>query len=439
MTKLVPLFALVLLLLPLFATRAQTPEDFAEMWEKTHVSNIFPSNVRHADVKNYLEKMKSLGIKVEQVGLSYGNREIYQMEWGNGPFRVFLWSQMHGDEPTATSALFDMFAYLKTHEDDEWVKKFAAKFTIRAIPMLNPDGSELYQRYNLQGIDINRDAVALKTPEGRLLKQLRDDWAPNIGFNLHNQQELTAAGPFPRQAAISFLAVRGNKEGITSAGHERNKRICAAMVLALNKFIRGNIGRYDEDYNGLAFGDNFSAWGTPVILIETGALSGKDEMFLVKMNFVAFLAGLQSIVDGTEQSLSPSNYELLPVNKSGRLVWWMFRGASIVNPVPGARPFVTDIAVNRVRRRENQPVIASVAAIGSLGGLTGLEEYDASDFYVVPRLDRIRIGAPAELLFYRKSRTIDWSSDRLETAFPPDAVFSQGKWTVGENTVAKKK
>ncbi len=62
--------------------------------------------------------------------------------------------------------------------------------TIRAVPMLNPDGAELFQRRNLQFIDINRDALALATPEGKLLKKLRDEWQPDIGFNLHTRTNL---------------------------------------------------------------------------------------------------------------------------------------------------------------------------------------------------------------------------------------------------------
>jgi hypothetical protein len=53
------------------------------------------------------------------------------------------------------------------------------------------------------------------------------------------------------------------------------------MISALENFIKGHIGRYDDSYNPRAFGDMISAWGTPVILIETGALHNRDEMFLV--------------------------------------------------------------------------------------------------------------------------------------------------------------
>ncbi|HEY0460413.1 MAG TPA: M14 family zinc carboxypeptidase [Pyrinomonadaceae bacterium] len=419
--------------------RAQSPKDFAEIWEKNHISNIQPSNVRHKDLQKYLTELKEIGLKTEEVGRSFGNREIYQIEWGKGATRVFLWSQMHGDEPTATSALIDMFAYLQKHGDKKWVKKFEETFTIRAVPMLNPDGAELYQRRNLQGIDINRDATNLKTPEGQLLKKLRDEWSPQIGFNLHNQQGLTAAGDSTRQAVISFLAVLGNPDGITNAGHERNKRIIGAMTLALNQFIGGYIGRYDEDYNALAFGDNFSAWGTPVILIETGALYGKDEMFLVKLNFVAFLAALQSIADGTEARLSATNYDLLPLNTSGKLVHFMFRKATVVNFNDAEIvPFISDVAVNIERRRAEFTPLTFIRNAGALPNLTGLEEYDASDFYLVPRSGNLKTGAPGEFLFYKKSRTVDWKTLNLESAVPPDAIFSLGKWVKGEGLLQKK-
>ena len=56
---------------------------------------------------------------------------------------------------------------------------------------------------NLQGIDINRDAADLKTPEAQLLKKLRDDWNPSIGFNLHDENHSTTVGNSSNQAAIS--------------------------------------------------------------------------------------------------------------------------------------------------------------------------------------------------------------------------------------------
>lgn len=423
MHKFAPVFAVLIGLLMNIQTVAQSASELAAIWEKNHISNIAPSNVRHRDLQKYLADLKSSGVKVEEVGRSYGNREIYQMEWGRGPMRVFMWSQMHGDEPTATSALVDMFMYLQKNGDKKLVKTLAEKFTIRTVPMLNPDGAELYQRRNLQGIDINRDARNLTTPEARLLKKLRDEWSPEIGFNLHNQNALTTAGRTSKQAAISFLAVLGDPNGVATPGWERNKRVISAMTAALNQFIPGHIGRYDDEFSPNAFGDNFSAWGTPTILIETGALHGKDEMFLIKMNFVAFLTALQSIADGSEQRLSAANYDLIPENTSDRVANFVFRGATVVNTaVVGSIPFVTDIAVNFERRRAETISPAFVRDVGGLPNLAGLEEFDARDFYLVPRSGNLRVGTPADFLLFRKSRTLDWKKTN-----EPDGIFQDGK------------
>src|SRR5688572_21373348 len=206
-------------------------------------------------------------------------------------------------------------------------------------------------RRNLQGIDINRDAQTLVTPEARLLKRLRDEWQPELGFNLHNQNELTTAGRSNKQAAISFLVVYGDAPKTESDGHLRNKRITAQMSDALRQFIPGHMARYPDGFTSTAFGDNFSAWGTPVILIETGGLHAKDEMFLVKMNFVAILTAMKAVSDGSEATFSPATYHALPANSSGSLYYFIFRNVTVIDRSSGNPGPAIDIAVNIERRR----------------------------------------------------------------------------------------
>jgi len=417
--------------------RAQRGKDFGDIWDKHHISRMPASQVRHKDLQKYLNELKSIGLKIEEVGRSSANREIYQVEWGTGATKIFMWSQMHGDEPTATSALIDMLAFLQKNPNKKWVKELENALTIRVVPMLNPDGAELYQRRNLQGIDINRDARALATPEGRLLKKLRDEWQPDIGFNLHNQNVLTTVGKSNRQATVSLLAVSGDPQGKSNEKHLRSRRICSVMTEALENFIKGHIGRYDDTYNPRAFGDMISAWGTPVILIETGALHGKDEMFLTKLNFVVYLAALESIVDKSEQKANPNVYDTLPFNDSGNLYTAIFRRANIVDFAQTETPFAGDVAVNAERRRAPAIAPTSVQEIGDLSIVSGLDEYDASDFYLIPKNGLLKIGSPGEFLFYKKSRRIDWKNADLERAFPPDAVFRNGKWEKGGRLLPK--
>lgn len=417
---------------------AQSAKELASAWENQHISRIFPSDVRHADLKKYLQQLKNIGLKVGEVGKSYGGREIYQVEFGRGATRIFMWSQMHGDEPTATSALVDMFAYLQKNLDKKWVKEIEEKLTIRAVPMLNPDGAELFQRFNLQYIDINRDAQALVTPEGQLLKRLRDEWSPEIGFNLHNQNSLTTVGRTNKQATVSFLAVHGNAEVKSSESYIRNKRLISVMKVALDDFIKGNIGRYDDTFNPRAFGDMFSAWGTPVILIETGALQGKDEMFLIKLNFIAYLSALKALVEGSERKANMNVYDNLPFNSSDRIFNVIFRRANIINFKETSESFTADVGINKERRRAQILAPTYVREIGDLAVYKGLEEFDAREFYLIPSSGQLRIGQSGEFLFYKKERKIDWTAENLEKTFPPDAVFSEGKWVKGEKLFVKK-
>lgn len=426
----------LLLTLPMIA---QTNSQLDELWEKEHVTTILPSNVRHRDLKAYLDGLRAKGVKVAEVGRSVLEKEIYQLEWGNGPLRVFLWSQMHGDEPTATSALIDLFTILQNNRDSDWAKRISSAMTIRAVPMLNPDGSDMYLRRNNQGLDINRDAMELRSPEAQLLKKLRDDWSPAIGFNLHNQNALTSVGNAPKQAAISFLVVYGDASKTTNPGHERNRRLAAEMIAAIEPYIPGHIGRYDDEYTPNAFGDSFSAWGTPTILIETGALHGKSEMFLVKLNFIAIAAAFRSIADGSERMRDPVLYDVLPPNSSGRIINFLFLNATVIDRKKPGETEQGTIAVGVQRRRAEFPTPGVIRRIGDTGSLAGLVEYDASGFNVTGRFERLAPGSFAEMLFYKKNRTIDWSAPDLEKTFPPDAVFSLGKWVKGEGVVPMKK
>ncbi len=437
--KLIPvLITLLFIFLMSNQAQTQTPQDMAAIWDKQHITTMPGSQVRHADLKKYLEKLKQAGLSVIEAGRSGENREIYQLEWGKGKTRIFMWSQMHGDEPTATSALVDMFYFLQKNRNLKWVAELEKAVTIRAVPMLNPDGQERYQRRNAQFIDINRDARDLATPEGQLLKKLRDEWQPEIGFNLHNQNSLTTVGNSRSQATISLLAVSGNAESKFSPEGERNKRLCAVMIAALSNFIKGHVARYEDDYNPRAFGDRMSEWGTATILIETGALHGQDETFLTRINFIAYLSAFHALVSGSEKQADPAVYDKLTFNDNGWLFSYIFRDANIIErpadpPISDAKPvpFKADVAVNESRRRAGEDLVLSVQEFGDLDNYFGLEEIDVSKYYLVPLEGSVlRPGSPAGFLFYRidRSQNIDWAEKDLQKKFPPDAVFDKGKW-----------
>ena len=113
---------------------------------------------------------------VDTAGVSVEGRPLYRVTYGTGSTEVLLWSQMHGDEPTATAALFDLFNWLAGSDEptDSLRREIRAKLHLTFLPMLNPDGAEVFERRNALGIDLNRDAVHLTSPEARVLKAERD-------------------------------------------------------------------------------------------------------------------------------------------------------------------------------------------------------------------------------------------------------------------------
>ena len=150
---------------------------------------------------------------VEMVGKSFENREIYHIQWGAGSTKVFMWAQMHGDESTASRAILDIWKFLETEdaEFDELRQNLYQKISIHFIPVLNPDGANLWQRRTTQDIDLNRDALRLQTPEARILKNLCKSINPLFGFNLHDQSIYYSAGFRKKPATISFLAPAFNE------------------------------------------------------------------------------------------------------------------------------------------------------------------------------------------------------------------------------------
>jgi hypothetical protein len=330
--------------------------------------------LEHDDVERRLQAVAEADPSrtfFERVGASLEGRSINMVSTGTGPFRVLLWSQMHGDEPTATAALFDVFDYLQRHRGDPAVQRILSALTLYVIPMLNPDGAERFQRRNAQGIDINRDALTLQTPEGQVLKSVRDRFNPRIGFNLHNQSWNTSVGDPPKPASISLLSVAYDKPLSENPGRRLTKKLCAVIRDALEPFAFGQIGRYDEDFEVRAFGDNLTLWGTPIVLIETGGFpSSEPDPPLVRLNFIAIVSALDALATGAVDKADPKRYESLPTNES-KLFSILIKEATVLSGT-GAPPFAADIGVSinrRVRTSDGGRQLFQQATIGDLGDL----------------------------------------------------------------------
>ena len=338
-------------------------------------------------------------VRTEQVGRSAEGRPLQLVRYGTGGTTVLLWSQMHGDESTATMALADLLHYLSTPDDR--ARRWADALTILLIPMLNPDGAERFRRHNVFGIDINRDARSLSTPEARTLKAVHDRFRPAFGFNLHDQNPRTRVGNSARLAAISLLAPAADEPDTDPAVAARAKHLAATLAGAATTLLPGHVTRYDDSYNPRAFGDLVQQWGTSTVLIESGGWRDDPEkQVLRRANFMLLARAFDALSDGSYLEAPIARYTSLPEN--GRAVRdVLVRGGSVV--IPGHEPYRADLAVDiqdtRLRRDD-----ARIVEIGDLEGVLARDTIDATGAFIhmlpaaLDTLDgrpALRPGAPA--------------------------------------------
>jgi hypothetical protein len=250
---------------------------------------------------------------VTKLGNSVKGKSINAVKWGNGKTKVMLWSQMHGDEATGTMALFDLFNFLK--QDHETVKLIKENCELLFIPMVNPDGAAMFTRRNAQQIDINRDFIQTATPEGKILKQTRNDFEPHFGFNLHDQTTLWSVDETLKPATLSYLAPAFDKALSVNEVREKAMLVIADMFKELDQILPKHIGLFDDEYEPRAFGDNFQKSGTSTILIEAGGyLDDPEKQQIRKYYFASILSGLISIASKSYKNQNTANYFAIPQN-----------------------------------------------------------------------------------------------------------------------------
>ena len=302
------------------------------------------------------------------------------MSWGRGGTRVLLWSQMHGDESTASMAIADLFRFLGEHPDHPLVQRLRARTTLHFLPVMNPDGAARFQRRNAQGIDINRDARALASPEARALHGLRERLRPDFGFNLHDQDVGTRVGDSDRGTAIALLAPAYNPAREVDASRGRAIEVAVAIRAVLEPYISGYIAKWDDTFNPRAFGDLTAAAGVSTILIESGGIEGDlQKQRLRKLNFLALAGALDAIATGSHAGLPHAAYFVLPENGD---TWpdLLVTGGTLV--LPGQPPARVDVIVEF-----EQPLLERGGRIDDIGDFTGRKArrmIDATGLYIVP-------------------------------------------------------
>lgn len=288
-------------------------ESYQNFQEETLYHRLF----KHRDILKLINKLRNEELlTIEKLGESFEEREIFSIKLGTGKTKILAWSQMHGDEPTATMAIFDLLNFLITDNDfNEFRNLLLNNLTIHFIPILNPDGVERFTRRNALEIDLNRDALLQQSPESQILRKTWEKLEPDFAFNMHDQDIRWSVGKTGRSAAVAFLAPpSGHKKEVNET--RKNAMLVISEILdELNPYIAGYIAKFNDDFEERGFGDNIAKWGSSVILFESGRYKEDwNKNFIRKLNYLGILKALHSIALGGYKNATINNYEKLPFN-----------------------------------------------------------------------------------------------------------------------------
>ena len=388
---------------------SQLLENYSFYKEKLLVYRHFQPEEFNKVLFECIKKQNS-NFELKKLGESAQKRPIYHLKFGQGKTPILLWSQMHGNEPTATMALLDIFHFLEnpfTEEDKKLVETLKNYFTLHFVPVLNPDGTALFTRRTAQGIDMNRDFLQRQTPEANLLIDLAEKIQPHFSFNLHDQRSKYSVGKQPVPTTLAFLAPAFDEATtIDKEGMRRREamQVISLMVEGLEEQLGGKMAKYDDAFEVRAFGDNFQKLGYGTILIESGHYPKDWEKQEVrKYNYAAILNALLSVANGFEKDKSIEAYENLPFNGT------QFYDVILRNVEVEFPQFVTckmDIAFERETKfdvKEHQYLYKSqIVDLGDLSTFYGHEDYNFEDYKIIMQSEKITLDSNPNLVLENK-------------------------------------
>jgi len=246
----------------------QLPE-LLQLFSQCREKSISGRYIAPEFIANFVSQL-SADFTVDTLGYSVENQPIHSVVFGKGKVKIFMWSQMHGNESTTTKSMLDFCHFLEQEKGSDFYKKVIENCTFFMIPMLNPDGSKNWTRVNANKVDLNRDAQDLSQPESKILRGVFDTFQPDYCFNLHGQRTIYGFEETGKPSILSFLAPSADVERSFTFSRKRSASVIAHIFKNLRSDLDGNIGLYNDAFNSNCVGDAFQEARVPTILFEAG-------------------------------------------------------------------------------------------------------------------------------------------------------------------------
>lgn len=190
-------------------------------------------------------------VRVQTIGRSTEGRPLQLVAVGdpapaepgaarNGSVLMYTCS-VHGDENSGRESCMQLARDMSTTTDPAWLRLLRS--TTVLFINVNPDGWVADTRQNAQGLDVNRDYMALESPEARAIVKTIRDWKPDVlndlheyGSNPYYRTDLLQLWPRNRQADTT----------IHDLGRSMSEDYSGAQVTSAG-YTSGEYGIYVKD------------------------------------------------------------------------------------------------------------------------------------------------------------------------------------------------
>lgn len=280
-------------------------------------------------------------LSLSQVGQSVEGRPLYSATVGEGPRKLMIVTQQHGDELTGTEASMHLLEWLSG--DSDAAQALREQVTLTVMPRVNPDGfarweglvageldpaTTLDPRRNAEDIDLNRtwdssEAIdASLVPETTAVREVVQAFQPELILDYHNQNNyINEAGELE---TLSVLWPTNENVGPTITATAQQAAV--AISQGLDDFDYGHLSLFPGGDSPQIGRNGIAIDGTPVLLIEQRgleefelkSLEGLDLDFdavasaIVLEGVLSMLGVIEAMGQGDFDSLDPLLATLIP-------------------------------------------------------------------------------------------------------------------------------